>query len=353
EFLIATLELAGNEYKSAERRFQWCIQAQPLVAAFHQGRGMALLGLRRPLQAVEEFCTCVRLRDDTYQTIKMLEDALLEVPGRLLRRREYVRARDLLDRYEPLPKTYRPSRRGTAWLMPGREWTSRDDALITPPYERIIVRLALALPVSEDVLATDADALEGALSSYVRITPEFVVRAEPLRRLGRRGRAPKIPLAMIRLRGVTLKPIDMAKPAELKADQQLTVRAANAYRQMGTAIRVGEATVASAGDSGVRLHGGLLPGERVGAAFADGQFAGILTARADPRADNGGASRFVDPKDLAAWAARAKRWLGSASRRGSTRGPKLKESVAGTGVPGSVFLVHILRGEKPLPKAIK
>ena len=351
EFLVAGQELDAGEYMAAERRFLWCIQAEPLVAAFHQGRGMALLGLKNPLKALEEFRTCLKRRDDTFQTLEMLKSALLEVPGHSLRHPGFLAARALLDRYEAPDRPYRPSTRGTLWLMPGREWASRDGELPTPPYERLICRTALGVPISEDVLVADSDALNGALEVYVQATPSDVVRATPPRSSSSRD-AEEVPLTMIRVHGAKLTPVDLEKAAPLAARQRLTIRAANAYRQMGTTVRQGEVTVASAEAGDVKLNGtGILPGERVGAAFAGEQFAGFLTARMDPRADNAGTSRFVDPKVLADWAAKAKKSLErTSSSRG--RGPVLKEDAARVEAPGKVFLVYILCGEKPLPKAL-
>jgi len=353
EFLVATQELDGGEYAAAQRRFQWCIRAEPLVTAFHQGRGMALLGLKLPLKALEEFETCLKQRDDTLQTMHLLKTAMLEVPGRALRNAEFLEAKALLERYEPPAREYRPYRNGTRWLMPGREWTSREGDLPTPPYERIICRTALAVPITEDVLVTDTEALAGALAVYVQATPGEVVRATPPRTYGSR-RPGEVPLTLIRAHGAAFTPVEMEKSAPLTGGVKLTIHAVNAYRQMGAAIRRGQATVASAGEGGVKLEGtGLLPGERVGAAFAGERFAGFLTARIKLRGDQAAASEFVDPEALSEWAGKAKSALSRYRPSSYSRGPKRKEDAPLTPAPGRVFVVYILCGEKPLPKALK
>jgi len=355
DFLAATLQLRAKHYDAAHAGFARCIGAEPLVAAFHQGRGLALLGLKRPIRAVEEFAICLELRDDTYQTVEMLKAAMQEVPGESMRHPSYERARLLLARYEEPRSAYRSYNRSVAWLMPGKQWTSRDNALVSPPYDRLVARQALGVAVSQNVLAADRDALAGALAVYVQVTAEKVVRAEPARRQTyRRGRGEAdIPLATLSVPGATFEPMDLAKPAALKPGQTLTVRAVNVYRQMGTDIRMGEAKVVSADDSGVKLDQALLPGEAVGVGLAGDAFAALLTSRADARAADCGRSRAVKPADLSGWVEQIKRSSSSGSRYRASRSPTLKADAARVKAAGRVFLVHILAGEKAPTKLAK
>lgn len=355
-FLIATQELRYDSYAKAEEGFRRCVEAQPLVAAFHQGRGYALLGLKRHVEALEEFILCVKLRDDTYQTLKLLEDAMKEVPGSSIDEPAYAAARELLDRYEKPKYEYRSYGKGIAWLMPGGTWASRDDTLFTPAYDRLVARQALAVPVTEDgLLLADKNALAAAHLVYVEVGPNQFVRAETSRQVSRSSRTDRqgIPLATIAVRGVTFVPVDLEKPAPVKPDAALTIRAVNVYRQMGTEIRQGEARVASVEDGRPNLASALLPGEAVGAAFADGRFAGFLAARDDPEVAGCGQSTFIKPADLAEWIGRLKKYLKSRPSYRSARGPNLKPDAARIAADGQVFLVHILLGEKPPPKLIK
>ncbi|GAH71916.1 unnamed protein product, partial [marine sediment metagenome] len=228
DFLIATLNLRHEAYARAEEGFRRCVQAQPLVAAFHQGRGYALLGLKRPLDALEEFALCLRLRDDTYETIKLVRNGMKEVPGRSIKDPVYTRARELVDRYEKPTHEYRSYSRGMSWLMPGAVWTARQGTLFTGPYDRVVAKQALGVPVSENgLLLVDRGALAGAQLIYVEVAPGRFARAQFARQIwsGLRSASRNIPLAPIAVRGVTFTPVDLVKPAALKADQAVTIRA--------------------------------------------------------------------------------------------------------------------------------
>ncbi|OPX24517.1 MAG: hypothetical protein B1H04_01905 [Planctomycetales bacterium 4484_123] len=349
EFLLACVELRAGEYQKAELHFRRCAQAAPLVAAFHQGRGLALSGLKRPLRALEEFAISLRLRDETYQTLKALQDAIAQVPGTSLNHPACRRARDLLNRYEQPPARYRTYSRGIPWLMPGKVWTSRNDSLPLPPYDRLVARQTIGVPVGPCTLLVDATATSGAELAYVQLSPEALLPARASRASSYRPAKGKLPLPLttFTVPGARFKPVDLAKPAALKVGQRLIVRAANSYRQMGTGIRTGEVKVLSVGPDGVQLSGGLLPGEAMGVAFAGQTFAGLLTARDDPQAPGGGSSVFVSPTVLAEWAARAKRSFARRSSYGYSRGPRLKADAIKASSDSPVFLVHLLFGERP------
>jgi len=61
----------------------------------------------------------------------------------------------------------------------------------------------------------------------------------------------------------------------------------------------------------------------------------------------------VDPEALSEWAGKAKSALSRYRPSSYSRGPKRKEDAPLTPAPGRVFVVYILCGEKPLPKALK
>ena len=129
EFLAGTLDLRAKNYKRAKQRFSNCIDAEPLVAAFHQGRGIALIGLNQHLQALEEFSVCLQLRDDSFRSLELVGEAMRVTPGAKIKDPAYVKAKDLLAQYEKPKTAYRIRSRRMAWLMPGRLWQSRDETL--------------------------------------------------------------------------------------------------------------------------------------------------------------------------------------------------------------------------------
>ncbi len=363
DFFTAVLDLRNRKYKIAENGFARCARAEPLVAAFRQGRGIALSNLKQPLAALAEFTCCLRLRDDTDETIRLVAAAMKDVPGAKLGNPVYLKAQNLLDRYEKPQRTSPIRNTGIAWLMPGSPWQKRlyrqsgrtgDDrsqpdmrfALLRPSYDRIISRQALAIPVSETALLVDKNAIAGAKILYVQIAPNMLVRAwtsRSSRYYGRRGDRPEMPLAIIHTEGVTFTPVNVEKAVALKTGQTVTICGVNLYRRMGTKIRKGAANVT--GD-GVKLSTGLLPGETVGAVLAGNAFAGLLTARTQPQEKGCGKSSFIKPADLAVWLKPLKRSLDRKTNSRS-RGPKIKKDTPKRTAKGNVFLVHVLIGEKP------
>lgn len=371
DFFAVVLDLRNRKYKKAESGFARCIRSEPLVAAFRQGRGIALSKLNRPLEALTEFTFCLQLRDDTYETVRLVEAAMKDVPGSKLADPAYLKAHDLLERYEKPQRTSQSRNTGTVWLMPGSGWQERsyrqsarteddrDDPprrdtrfdLLLPPYDRIVSKQALAIPVSETALLVDKNAISGADILYVQVAPNVLVRAWTGRSSGyssRRNR-PNLPLAIIHTEGVTFSPVNVEKTADLKVGQTLTICGVNLYRQMGTEIRKGETNVTAVGADGVTLSAGLLPGETVGAAMVDDTFAGLLTARTGPQEKGCGKSVFITPADLTAWIDPIKRSLDKKTfrRPSGGRGPEVKKDAPERTVTGKVFLVHILLGEKP------
>ena len=270
DFFIATLDLQAGRFTQAEGRFRKCIEREPLVAAFHQGRGLALAGMKRHLAALAEFVACLELRDDTYETITLVQAAMKEVPGERIDEPICLKAKQLVARYEP-PQRRRSGRaRGITWLMPGKLWQSRGPELFTPPYDRLIAKQSLAVPINEGgALLVDADAVAGAVVMYVQLGDGQMIRAEPVRTTSRRqGTQMDLPLAVIRTRGASFTPVALKSPPSLEAGQTVTIRAANLYRQMGTATRAGQAKVLSVNGDAVRLDATLLPGEATGVILA-------------------------------------------------------------------------------------
>ena len=360
EFLRATLDLAEGDYRQAERRFRRCIEREPLVAAFHQGRGYALSGMNQHLDALAEFVACLELRDDTYLTVQLVEKAMKEVPGARVTSPTYARARDLLARYEPPEYGYRSyGGMGPRWLMPGksRGWQWRTDLPFDPipPYDRVVSKQALGLPVTDDgALLVDKDAVAGAKVLYVQLGPDRLVRAYPVRiTTGYGSKKVDLPLTIIRAEGVTFTPVDPARPAPLKAGQSVRVLAVNLYRQMGTELRKGQAEVREVVEGRARLDRGLLPGEAIGAIFAEERFAGLLGSRVDVEAPGCGRSEMIPPGQLSTWMENVRRSLRYASPMRRWGGPKLKPDAPKLIAEGKAFLVHALWGEIPPPPVVK
>jgi len=376
EFLTGILALRHKRYEKAEMHFRHCCQVEPLLAGFHQGRAIALMKLKRPLAALAEFSICVELRDDTFQSLEMLKKALKDTPGAMLSTTTYIKAKNLLERYQ-LPTNTKRSRRPNVyvWLMPQvrmkgqsviylnryrsfthsteRELHRKIDPqfiIFSPPYDRIISKQALAIPVSKNVLIVDKNAIADANLIYIRISPGKLVQAKPIRqwhRTGTLGNVPDLPLALIRTWRANFEPIKLAKLAGIKVHSKLDIRAVNLYKQMGSTIRTDRAKVISISKAGkIKLDKTLLPGEVLGAVLMGKSLAGLLTGRIEVETPGCGKSTFIPSAVLAEWLKRYKYSLGRSVSSTYYRGPKLIPDAEIPSAKGQTFLVHILSTEK-------
>ncbi len=343
DFLAAVVDLQSDRVGQAGARFRRCVQADPLVAAFHQGHGLALIKGERQVRALEEFIACVQLRDDTYTSLDLVTDGMKAVPGHLLKQPIFAKAKELAGRYQP-PKSAR-KRYGSDidWLLPGRIRRSRNQALFALPYDRLIARQALAVPIGKQgLLAVDRAAIKDADLIYVAISPGVMSRAVLLRSSSSRSGGSDVPLATILVPNVDFTPVDLTKLAAPTPGQSFTTRSVNLYRQMGTGVRRCPVRVAPDGRT---TKPALLPGEPTGLLFSGEELAGFLTGRADHEQKDFGTSVLLKPADVAAWAKRVTR----SGRYGSSyqRGPTLKKGAPRTSADGAMFVIHVLVGEKP------
>lgn len=92
------------------------------------------------------------------------------------------------------------------------------------------------------------------------------------------------------------------------------------------------------------------------AIFAEKDFAGIVTGRADPAADGCGASTFIRPAELAAFVAPIAKSLRRRAKPSYTpyrSGPTLKPDAPVHKPKGSAFLVYIVVGDTAPPPLLK
>jgi len=375
DFLTGILELRHKRYERAEMRFRRCCQAEPLVAAFHQGRALALMKLNRPLAALSEFMFVLKLRDDTFLSLEMLQNALKKTPGAKLSDPLYIKAKKLLERYQAPPKPNRYKRKGLTWLMPAEGWQSRswtytnpshfpnrhtgiklrieiDErfSLMSPPYDRIIAKQGLAIPVSSNVLIVDKNAIADAKLIYIQISPEEIVQGKVIGqryRISSNRKVPELPLGLITTSRANFVPVCLVEPSKMKTGADLTIYAVNLYRQMGSSIRTDSAKTGSITKAGKpKLDKALLPGEPLGAVFMGESLAGLFTGRTEVEAIGCGKSTFIPSADLDTWLKHHKYFLQRRRRYNYYRGPKLKEDIPIPTIKGKVFLVHILSTEK-------
>jgi hypothetical protein len=265
------------------------------------------------------------------------------VPGRRLDDPVFAKAKRLADSYEPAKRRPRSYRTGTQWLLPGKIRRNRGQALFVLPYDRLVARQALAVPVSDKgLLAVDRDAIKDAELMYLQVGDGALARAWPIRSSYSRNADADVPLATVIVPGVDFKPVDLAKLPAVQPGRKVVTRSVNLYRQMGTAMRVGRGTT---GPNGT-VKPAMFPGETTGAVFADdGTFLGFLTGRCDFRRKDFGASRMVAGAELAEWAKAAAR--STRYRSSYQRGPTRKEDVPRPSAEGQAFILHVIAAEMP------
>jgi hypothetical protein len=238
--------------------------------------------------------------------------------------------------------------------MPGKGWQAKDETLFLPPCDRIVTKQALAVPVSEDTLLTDAQAVEGADLIYVRLSQDLAVRADLVKPstpsvASRPAGAAKF--ALIRLKGVTFTPIAADKPAALAVGQSANLQAVNLYRQQGSELRSQAAKLVAANDA-TKLDKSLLPGEGLGVLMLGGQYAGLVSGRTSVEDPVCGQAGIIPPADIAAILPSAKKsssgsYSGGYSGFGSSGTLRLKKDLPPIKAAGNIFTIVTLTGEKP------
>ncbi len=337
-FLMAAAMLEGVNYAGAQREFERCIERAPRVAAFHQGKALALLGRDEHPDALAAMLGAIVLQPDSRDALHALIRTMDATPGAHMTTQTFTTARAIVELYdESVRKVY--TRRGTEWLMPGRGWHAQQYALPTPDCERLVFRQAVGVPVGKHALLVDRDALDDALEVFVvaregMVVPADVQAGSTYRRAGQQPS----PVGLVLCRDVEFSPLPADSKAGVPAGADVTAHTTNLYEEMGSEVRPVKPTVRVA-DGSAEVTDGLAPGETsAGAISADGHLVGFLAGRTDPLADGGGDPRFVALEELS-----------TLVRRGQTSrgGYGARRKITPTPVEGRHFLVHVTAGEKP------
>jgi tetratricopeptide (TPR) repeat protein len=343
QFFSAAATLVGEDDVQAQRRFEGCIRRQPMVAAFHQGRGLALAGQDRHAEAAAAFLEALKLKPDSRQAVAHLRQAVEDTRGANMRDPAFLAAQEMLRQYpEPRRRSRRTSRRDERiyWMLPGEDIYGRDMTLPIPEYDRIDLRQGLGVPVSERALLVDREVVDGALEVYVRVDDQTLIPAAVRRRRSYRRDDDDAPLSLIYPAAARLTPVPVAQAATLTAGQKATAYALPSFAGAGEAVVPLATTVSSADPNAPAVGADLLPGSAAGPVMTDdGTLAGFLAARTDPFADNGGPDVFHGPTSLTELVEDAEgRFKYRFSR--TKRDPRIQD------VPGTAFIVYALHGER-------
>ncbi|HUT60171.1 MAG TPA: hypothetical protein VNA25_20180 [Phycisphaerae bacterium] len=340
-FLSAVAQYQAGNYTQAEALFRRCAEEQPLVAAFRQGRALSLVGADRALPALAELIAAMDLRPDSRELVQSLQECMKKVPGARIKDPLFVRAQEVLSEYPDADRTGLATY-GVTWLMPGKDWRVRGESLPVPPYDRMVFRQALGVPIAKNTLLLDADVVKNAQELFVQIdsntfTPALVRRTSMYAREAQ-------PLLTVSVRGYEFTPPPIADANYRPTDNRALAYGLVTYSEMQVSRRKLFAQLGPRDANGaVTATTTLGPGEAAGPVFAaDGTLVGFMAAKTDVGADGGGPDRFIP---ISKAAAIIKRAASSTSSYYSGFG-RAKRNFKTRQVAGSLFVVHGIIGEK-------
>ena len=343
-FLMGLAFLDSGDYRRAAQFFKLCVGEAPLVAAFHQAYGQALLHQQRALPALEAFVMTMRLKPNLksaeLQTqLELIKKTMQKVPGRKVTDPIYVAAEELVAEYDQQTRRSSYTSRRSFWLMPAeKSWQRRDNELPVPPYDRLVFRQCLGVPLGTSLLMVDTAAVKEALAMYVQIDEDTVVPAEAIRTGAYKEKA-RLPVTLVGVPGCLFEPVDVAFGAPPK-NSKATMYAVNFMTEMGSSVRLAQGKVISATEDGaVDLTVGPAAGEGVAPVFnGDGALMGLRTGRTDVRLRRCGMSMFLPPGKLA----ELLEYALSRTRDSSRRSRQTEKTRSAT---GRCFVVYAIASE--------
>jgi hypothetical protein len=296
DFLMGVLAYDREDFAQSESLFRKCIEAEPLVAAFHQGRAVNLLVKNHALWGLEELMAALTLRPDSRELLSEIQLAIKKVPGTSIKDPLYLEAQRVLGLYADNDKKSYASTSAT-WFMPdkdGRGWQVRGESLPIPPYDRLVFRQAVGVPIGVNTLLVDASVVKDSLECFVRIDGNTMAPAW-FKRLNTSGKAPALATLVVPGYEFTVpKILDDANV--IPAEAPMVAHAVPAYVEMGSLIRkaTGKLGGGATTDGSVVVSGTLVAGEAAAPVFVgEGALIGFLAGKTDVSADGGGPDRFI------------------------------------------------------------
>lgn len=347
EFLTGMADRRAEKWDSAAGLFQGCRDRVPCVAGFRQGLALALLELEQYDEALRELAGVLRLWPGSVRAINLVEAGMKKTPGTRMEEEAYLEAKGLVERYLDPKSTRRYSSRGETWLMPGeRPWyTDKHELIPTPPYDRVVVRQGIGVPVAENLLMVDAAVVGRRQRALVRLGPGRIA-AGRVRRQSIRSRDEATPkLAVIEVDGYEFQPVELLTTDKLPAGKGVVLYGLNHYLEMGGAAREERAAIEGvSADGALELDRSLLPGESAGPALtSEGKLAGFMAGRTDAAAEAGGPAVGIPISHVAELIAGAEEGSSSYVRYGRVR---RKADAPTPLIAGEAFVVYAVHPER-------
>ncbi|MCY2925989.1 MAG: hypothetical protein NT031_11225 [Planctomycetota bacterium] len=360
-YLLGLASLWGQDADRGELLMASLTKECPLVAGYQQGHGMALFEQKRGLTALGAYIEMMQLRPDARgsdkQTIvDLVEKAMHLVPGHKIKTPTYQRAQELVDKLKAqkvagfgggsfIASAARKNE--MTLLMPdpkGRSWQTRGPVLPVPPYDRMMFRQAVGVPIGPELLLVDAKAAADAMEIYVQVDSRTVAPAQLEKPRG--VEAGTQALTLLRVKGYAFHPLLKADPTDLTPNTSVVAFATDFYSEMGNRIRTvaGKVVPAPGNKEGPpQFTMGLLAGEGTAPILmGEDSLVGFLGGRIDTHADHCGLSKFIPTAELDALfkSAKSDRIGVSVVRRPGA--PPTPAAPAAIEVAGKAFLVYFI-----------
>jgi hypothetical protein len=315
---------------------------------------VALLGLDRQLDAMDQCLQVLRLEPDSADALSALRKAMAAVKGGQTTTEIYLQAAKAMRDYsEPAAGPVNLAAKTINWALPGKPVSAKEGSLPVPTYDRMVFRQAIAVPVAPHVLLVDRQLVDrsldqDALDVFVRIDDKTIVRGK-FSKLAGGTMAAKAdsPFAAVTVPDCTFTPVTIDDKLALAAGQSVTVHGLSIFEEMGAKPRAfsAQAKAADDGDApgALNLSEWLAPGEAAGPIFLSGTgLVGFVAGKTDVTLDFGGPDKIIPIADVAAAAKKCKSAGSSSGFSGASHaGRKITPTVA----TGDTFIVYATAGE--------
>lgn len=347
-FLTGIAYYRSKSYQQAVGIFRECCEQAPRVAGLHQGYGLALLESNRGTDALAEFIRTLQLQPDSSEALDLLIKGMQKVPGAQTRSVAYIRALKLRKLYDTSGSRRSSYSRGTKWLMPekgrssyGRGWTDRDGTLPMPPYDRLVFRQAVGVPIAKDTLLVDESVVKNALAVFVQINETTIVPVATRRTTyysSYRTKTPRPPLSTLRVEGYTFTPAAGEEPPKPVPKTDVVLYGLGIFEEMGSRVRAIPALIAAVDkDGGVKLTEALSAGDAAGPILSvQGRLLGFLAAKPDAMVADGGPNVLIPYAHIEPLVEKARK----PSRSYSGYGRAKRKPTDPVPAPGKYFTVH-------------